>query len=399
MMRMHGRRAGFLEVFRIVVDHELQRIEHADRTRRLVVEVVAQRAFEHAHVDPRVDLRHADPLAEQLDALRREAAAANPDDGRHARVVPAVDVAFGHQLQQLALAGDRVGEVQAREFDLLRQRPREHAGFGELVEHPVVQRTVILEFERAQRMRDAFERIRDAVRVVVHRIHAPCVAGAIVVRVADAVDHRVAHVHVRRRHVDLRAQHVLAVLELAGLHPAEQVEVFLGRTVAIRRRLAAFGQRAAVRAHFVRALAVDVRLAALDQQLGELVELVVVVAREILMIDRVLAPVEAEPAHRVDDRVDVFDAFLFRVRVVEAQVAHAAVVACDAEVQADALRVADVQIAVRLGREARLDAAAPFAGAVVVVDDVADEIGSRGGVVTFGAHAVGVRLCRRVAPV
>ncbi|MFP3527242.1 DUF1972 domain-containing protein, partial [Pantoea sp. SIMBA_072] len=42
---------------------------------------------------------------------------------------------------------------------------------------------------------------------------------------------------------------------------------------------------AAVRAHFVGALAVDVRLAALDQQLGEFVQLVVVVAREILMID------------------------------------------------------------------------------------------------------------------
>lgn len=357
---MHGRRAGFFLAFRIVVDDQLQRIEHRDRARRLVVEIVAQRAFEHAHVDPRIDLRHADPLAEQMNALGREAATADADDRRHARIVPAVDMAFGDELQQLALARDRIREVQPREFDLLRQRAREDAGIRELVQHPVVQRAVILEFERAERMRDAFERIRDAVRVVVHRIHAPCVAGAVVVRVTDPVDHRVAHVHVRRRHVDLRAQHVLAFLELAGLHAAEQVEVLVGRAVAERRRLAGLGQRAAVRAHLVGALAVDVGLAALDQQLGELVQLVVVVAREILMIDRVLAPVEAEPAHCIDDRVDVFDAFLFRVRVVETQVAHAAVVARDAEIQTDALRMTDMEIAVRLGREARLDAAAPL---------------------------------------
>jgi hypothetical protein len=36
-------------------------------------------------------------------------------------------------------------------------------------------------------------------------------------------------------------------------------------------------------------------------------------------------PVEAEPAHRVDDRVDVLLLFLLGIGVVEAQVADAAV--------------------------------------------------------------------------
>ncbi len=46
----------------------------------------------------------------------------------------------------------------------------------------------------------------------------------------------------------------------------------------------------------------------------------------------------------------------------------------DAEVEADRLGVADVQVAVRLGREARDDAVAP-AGPQVGGDDVADEVG------------------------
>ena len=296
-------------------------------------------------------------------------------------------MAFGHQLQQFALAGDRIGQVQARKLDLLRQRARENPGFGQLIQNPVVQRTVVFELERAQRMRDVFQRVRDAVRVVVHRVHAPCVAGAVVVRKADPVDDRVAHVEVRRRHVDLRAQHVLAFLELAGFHAAEQVEVFLHRTLAEARRRADFGGRAAVRAHFFGRLAVHIRLAALDQQFGEFVQLVVVVAREVELVLAVFFPLETEPAHRVDDRVDVLDAFLFRIRVVEAQMAHAAVAARHAEVQADALGVTDVQIAVRLRREARFDALAPLAGAVVFVNDVADEIGCRWRVVAFGIHA------------
>src|SRR5579864_5924401 len=374
MMRMDRSGAFLAGALGVVVDDQLQRIEHGGDAWRLVVEIVAQRAFEHAHVDPRIDLGHADAVTQQLDALRREAATTDADDGRHARVVPALDMAFGDQLQQLALAGDGIRQVQARKLDLLRQRTGKHAGIGQFIEDPVVERPVILEFERAQRMRDVFERVRNAVRVVVHRIHAPLVAGAIVMRKADPVDHRVAHVEVRRRHVDLRAQHVLAFLELARFHATEQVEVLLRRALTERRRRARLGGGAAVRAHLFSGLAVHIRLAALDQQFGEFVELVVVVAGEIEVFVAVFLPFEAEPADRIDNRIDVLDAFLFRVRIVETQVAHAAVAAGNTEIQTDTLRVAYVQIAVRLRREACFHALAPLSGAVVVIDDVADEI-------------------------
>ena len=63
-------------------------------------------------------------------------------------------------------------------------------------------------------------------------------------------------------------------------------------------------------------------------------------------------PLEAEPADVRFDRVDVLDVLLEGVGVVEAEVAGAAVLLRDAEVQADRLGVADVEVAVRLGREA-----------------------------------------------
>jgi hypothetical protein len=96
------------------------------------------------------------------------------------------------------------------------------------------------------------------------------------------------------------------------------------------------------------------------------------------------------------------------IGVVEAQVADAAVVARQAEVQADALGVAHVQVAVRLGREAQAHArrvgaarrvlrriaraAAPLSIRVrarleVALDDVAQEIGGLDGF--FGRHGGG----------
>jgi cardiolipin synthase len=59
--------------------------------------------------------------------------------------------------------------------------------------------------------------------------------------------------------------------------------------------------------------------------------------------------------HRVLDAVDVLLLLFLGIGVVEAHVAHAAVVARQAEVQADALGVAHVQVAVGLGREAGAD--------------------------------------------
>ena len=140
--------------------------------------------------------------------------------------------------------------------------------------------------------------------------------------------------------------------------------------IAVWRLPAGLGQRAAVLADLIGREVVDVRLARADELLGPLVELLEVVAGVI----EVLAPVEAEPADVAHDRVDVLLALLGGIGVVEAQVAAAAELPGHAEVEADRLGVADVEIAVRLGRKARDHLAAEAAGAVVLDDDLADEV-------------------------
>ena len=90
-----------------------------------------------------VGLRDSDRRAEIADRFRRVAAAAQAAERRHARIVPAADTALLHQLQQLALAHQRVGQVEAVEFDLLRRED------PQLLDEPVVERAVVFKLQRS----------------------------------------------------------------------------------------------------------------------------------------------------------------------------------------------------------------------------------------------------------
>ena len=281
------------------------------------------------------------------------------------------------ELHQPALGGHGVSEVQARELDLPGERRREEAGFRDALVEPVVERPMVLEFQRAERMRHALDAIGQAVRPVVRRVDAPLVARAVVVRMPDAVHHRVAQVHVGRAHVDLRAQYVRAVRMFAVAHLGEQAPAFGRSAVAVGRIAAGLGERAAIRAQLVGRLRVDIGMAALDQRLRELIQPVEIVGRVVL----VRPPLEAEPAHRLLDRVDILLLFLRRVGVVEAQVAAPAVLGGEAEVEADRLRMPEMKIAVRLGRKARHHRLV-LAGGEIRLDDLTDEV-ARGGQTRF----------------
>src|SRR4030042_1188885 len=86
------------------------------------------------------------------------------------------------------------------------------------------------------------------------------------------------------------------------------------------------------------------------------------------------APAPREPANVLDDGVDVFLLFLFRIRIVEPQMAPAAEFRCYAEVQADALGVSDMQIPVRLGGESRHHPSVPLVCLKVLGHNLPDKV-------------------------
>ena len=96
-------------------------------------------------------------------------------NGWHAGIIPTVHMPFSHQLSQFTLAHHRVLQIEAGKFNLLRT-----TSDADVVQHPVIERAVILKLECAQRVGNTLERIGDRVGIVVHRIDAPGFAGLMV---------------------------------------------------------------------------------------------------------------------------------------------------------------------------------------------------------------------------
>ncbi len=345
----------------VVVDDYLQRVEHGHAALGHLVQVLAHAVLQFRDVDRIVALGYADHLGEGPHRGGGVTLAAQTADGRHAGVVPAHHDALLHQLEQFALRHEGIGEVQTGELVLVRGVDLQR------LNEPVVERTVHVEFQRADRVGDLLDRVALAVRVVVHGIDAPLVARAVVLGVDDAVHDRVAEEHVGVGHVDLGAQHLLAVGELAVLHAPEQIEVLLHGAVAPGRLLTGLRNGAAALADLLLGLVVYVGQTLSDQDEGPFVELFEVVRSVALH-----GPVESQPPDVALDRVHVLDILLGGVRVVETQVALAAVFLCQAEVDADALGVADMQVAVRFGRETGLYARFAFGDGLL--DDLLEEI-------------------------
>src|SRR5206468_1061334 len=81
-----------------------------------------------------------------------------------------------------------------------------------------------------------------------------------------------------------------------------------------------------------------------------------------------------EPPDGVHDGIDVLLLFFLRVGVVEAQVSLPAELRSQTEIQPNGLGMADVQIAVGLGRKPCMHPAAILVGLQIFEDDVANKI-------------------------
>src|SRR4051812_49298109 len=102
-----------------------------------------------------------------------------------------------HELTQNAFGQQRMGDVEPRELELPRTR-----GHGEMVEKPLVEWPVVLEFQCGDRMGHVLDGVRLAMGEIVAWIDGPSRAGARMTRMEDAVEHGIAQVDIWRRHVD-----------------------------------------------------------------------------------------------------------------------------------------------------------------------------------------------------
>ena len=251
--------------------------------------------------------------------------------------------------QELALAHYGICEVEAIEFVLTRTVVVEILALFEQVDEVIVERTMGHELECADGVGDALEVIALSVGEVVHRVDSPLAAGAVMRLVDDAVDHRVAEVHVRIGHVDLCPEHHGALGHFAVVHLVEQLEALLCWAIAIGAGRAGLCGCAFLLGYLLAGLLVDVGLALLDEPHSKVPELLEIVGRIIYM-----SPFEAKPFYVALDALHILGILLLGIGIIEAEIADTSETLGDTEILADSLGMADVQIAVGLGREARL---------------------------------------------
>ena len=143
----------------------------------------------------------------------------------------------------------RVGQVEARELDL--PRPGRHR---QVLDEPVVERPVVLELERAERVRDALDRVR--LRRARSRTSGRCTrrrrsGGGVAWRMRYSTGSRMLMLG-EAMSIFARSTWAPSANSPARIR-AEEVEVLLHRPVAVRAVPAGLGQRAAVLADLVRA--------------------------------------------------------------------------------------------------------------------------------------------------
>ena len=177
----------------------------------------------------------------------------------------------------------------------------------------------------------------------------------------DTIEKRIAEHHVRARHINLRPEDFLAVSIFAGFHITENLEVLLHAPVSVRAFLARLGKSSSVLPDLVCAEIVNISLAVLDE-----LDCTVVDEIKIVRSEKHIFPPETEPLDILLDCVDIFDVLTGRIGVVKAEIAYAVVLLRRAEIYAQSLGVTDMEIAVRLGRKSRLNAAFNAGGEILV---------------------------------
>ena len=197
----------------------------------------------------------------------------------------------------------------------------------------------------------AFLRVGNRVREIIHRVHTPLVARAVVVSEHNAVNNRVAHIHIRACHINLGAQYHASLGVLALRHLGKQAQVFLHTALSVRAVFSGHIEGAAVFALLLGCQLAHICLALLNEFYRTFVQKIKVIGSK-----KDIVIIKAQPLDVFFNRFHILGVLFGGVSVIKAQIANALVLIFYTEIDADCLRMADVQIAVRLGRKARLHA-------------------------------------------
>ena len=289
--------------------------------------------------------RHADSFAEIADGTGGIPAPPKAAQRRHTRIIPAGHLPALYQRAQFPLAHDSMVNAQPRKLNL----PGTGRQFA-VFHHPVIERAVILKFQRTEAVGNALQSVLYRVGEVVHRIDAPFVPVPVVGQMVDTVDNGIAQIKIVAGEINFRPQRHGPVGELPRPHPPEQVQTLFYGTVPPRAARRNAGRSPVLFELFRRQLA-HIGQSLLNQQL----RLPVILLKVVGTIEKAVSPVKAQPVDVLLDGLHKLLVLFGGVGVVHAQIAQSAVFFRRPEINGQRLAVADMEIAVRFRGKTGVD--------------------------------------------
>ncbi len=154
----------------------------------------------------------------------------------------------------------------------------------------------------------------------------------------NAIHYRIPHIHIRRRHIDFGTQDLGTVRKLPLLHPLEQIQIFLRRTIPKRAFDAGLGQSSPVLTNVFGALIIDIGLSILDQLLCPFIHFIEIVGSVIKMF----TPFQSQPFGILYYGPDILVFFFARIRIVEPKVEFPIELLCHSVINPHGFSVADM---------------------------------------------------------
>ena len=378
------------QVFGVVVQHQFYGINHGADTYGSLVEVLATGGFHELDVVERIKVRIAYLTYEAQDGLGAVATATDAAEGRHTGVIPSVNDTFLGEYEQVALGHERVVEVQLVELKLtgtvvlyvLTVLRRLALPLFDPGDKEVIEFMVRYELQGADGVSHTFQVVTLTMREVIHGVGIPFRAGTPVGQVEHAVHDGVAEMHVGRSHVYLGTENHLARFHVAAVHLTEQAQRFLSGAVTVGAVRTSLRGGSLLLGYLLARLFVHVGTPLQYAPLGKVPEVLEIVAGIAY-----LAPFEAQPLDVALYGFYIFCIFFLGIRVVHAEVAHAAELLGNAEVNSNGLGMSYVQVSVRFRRKACLQSSAVLSFFQVLDYNLLDEVQA------FLFCRCGVRCC------
>src|SRR5689334_21177323 len=117
----------------------------------------------------------------------------------------------------------------------------------------------------ADGMSNSLNGVGKTMGIIVHRINAPLIPGSMVSRFPNPIQSRIAHMDIRRSHIDPGPERFGTIRKFSSSHSGKQIKILFHRSISVRALLARNVGSATILNHLLRIQVTDERLALANQ--------------------------------------------------------------------------------------------------------------------------------------